>query len=150
MTTIDALGPVPPARPAARTAAAAVGGFAPRVESEPAADSASDVATPTPVALDSLLWLQQVDPPVERDHAARRHGQALVAALGRLQRALLSGSTDNVLEELRALAGGVPQAADPELAAAIDHVVLRARIELARRGVPPEVDPALQGFIAMP
>jgi hypothetical protein len=84
--------------------------------------------------LDSLLALQQVDEPTEHDRVARRHGQALLAALGRLQRLLLEdGDQAAVLEQIRTLAEATPTAADPELAAALDLVVLRARIELARR-----------------
>ena len=84
---------------------------------------------------DSLLTLQQVDEPTERDRAARRRGQALLGALGRLQLLLLvEGDPVPTLAQLRSLAEGAPAAADPALAAAIDQVVLRARIELARRG----------------
>jgi hypothetical protein len=87
------------------------------------------------VSLDSLLTLQQVDEPTERDRAARRRGQALLGALGRLQLLLLvEGDPVPTLAQLRSLAEGAPAAADPALAAAIDQVVLRARIELARRG----------------
>ena len=94
-----------------------------------------ELAEAAPVALDSLLALQQVDEPTERDRAARRHGQALLGALGWLQRALLDdGDQAAVLGRIRRLAEVIPAAADAGLAAAVDMVVLRARIELARRG----------------
>jgi hypothetical protein len=93
------------------------------------------VAAQAPVALDALLALQQVDEPNERNRAARRHGQALLGALGRLQRLLLEdGDPAGALEQLHTLADTISAAADPGLAAAVDQVVLRARIEMARRG----------------
>jgi hypothetical protein len=89
--------------------------------------------------LESLLALQQVDEAVERDRAARRHGRTLLGALGRLQHLLLAAdgaalAQPAVLAELRSLAGSLPAAADPGLAASLDLVVLRARIELIRHG----------------
>jgi hypothetical protein len=51
-----------------------------------------------------------------------------------LQRALLAGSDDMVaLRHLAELADAVPQATDRRLAAMISAIVLRARVELARR-----------------
>ncbi|MGA3403095.1 MAG: flagellar assembly protein FliX [Acetobacteraceae bacterium] len=136
MTVIDRVGPLPPARPGARAATTGATGFLPPAEPGPDAGRATEVAASAPVALDSLLALQQVDEPTERDRAARRHGQALLGALGRLQRLLLleDGDQRAALQQLHALVDTMPAAADPGLAAAIDLVVLRARIELARRG----------------
>ncbi len=136
MTVIDRVGPLPQARPGVRAAAAAAAGFLPPAAPGADAARATGVATSAPVSLDSLLALQQVDEPTERDRAARRHGHALLLALGRLQRLLLEdGDPADALEPLRALAEATPAAAaDPGLAAAVDMVVLRARIELARRG----------------
>jgi hypothetical protein len=87
----------------------------------------------TPAAC--MLSLQEVDSESPRDRAARRHGRALLAALVRLQHALLGASDDEAaLQEISALAAGVPDASDPSVTAALHAVVLRARIELARRG----------------
>ena len=136
MTVIDRVGPTAPGRPAARAGTGAATVFRPPAEPGPDAACAAEVAMPAPVGLDALLALQQVDEPTERDRAARRHGQALLGALGRLQRLLLEdGDQAAALGQIRALADATPAAADPELAAAVDLVVLRARIELARRGV---------------
>jgi hypothetical protein len=135
MTLIDRVGPLPPVRPGGRVGA--VGSSVFPLPADPAADAArtAGVATAAAVSLDSLLTLQQVDEPTERDRAARRRGQALLGALGRLQLLLLvEGDPVPTLAQLRSLAEGAPAAADPALAAAIDQVVLRARIELARRG----------------
>jgi Class II flagellar assembly regulator len=135
MTGIERVGRLPPSTQAARAGSGGAGRFPPPVESGPDAGPAGAVATSAPVALDSLLALQQVDEPTERDRSARRHGQALLMALGRLQRLLLEdGDQADALAQISALAEAMPAAADPGLAAAIDMVVLRARIELARRG----------------
>jgi hypothetical protein len=136
MTVIDRVGPLSPSRPAARAGLGGSGGFLMPAESGVDTAGAAGVATPEPVALGLLLALQQVDEPTERDRAARRHGQALLGALGRLQRLLLEehGDPTATLEQIRALAEAMPVAADAGLAAAVDMVVLRAQIELARRG----------------
>jgi len=139
MTAIDRVGAQPPSRPALRPVGTAGGtAFPSPAESAPEAARAAAAGAPAPVALESLLALQQVDGAPERDRAAHRRGQALLAALGRLQRVLLGdGDADSVLHEINGLSKDVPVAADPGLAAAVDHVVLRARIELARRGTAP-------------
>ena len=132
---IDRVGPRVPGQPAMRSGTASAGSFPP--PAEPGLDTArtAQVATSAPVVLESLLSLQQVEGPTERDHSARRRGQALLGALARLQRRLLEDADPTAtLEEIRGLADAVPLAADAGLAAAVDLVVLRARIELARRG----------------
>ncbi len=135
MTMIDGVGPLTPGRPGVRAGARGATGFLPLAAPDQDVGSPVGVVAPAPVALDSLLALQQVDEPAERDRAARRHGQALLGALGRLQRALLDdGDQAAVLGQIRRLAEAIPAAADAGLAATVDMVVLRARIELARRG----------------
>ena len=135
MTVIDRVGPPTPGRPGARAGTGAPAGFLPPAEPGAGVAGPAGLAGSVPVTLDSLLALQQVDEPTEHDRAARRHGQALLVALGRLQRLLLEdGDQVAALEQIRTLADATPAAADPGLAAALDLVVLRARIELARRG----------------
>jgi Class II flagellar assembly regulator len=133
MTGIDRVGPAPSSASTVRAArAGAVFSMPGAAETDamPAAVSAA-----APMALESLLALQQVDQATERDRAARRRGQALLVALGRVQLGLLGGGDPAAtLAELRTLAADVPPASDSGLAAALAHVVLRARIELARRG----------------
>ena len=135
MSGVDRVGLQPLARLGARTAGSSgAAGFTPPAEQ--LVDAARSPATAAPVALESLLALQQVDGAPARDREAYRRGQALLAALGRLQRRLLAdGGTQVALQDIQALADDVPAAADPVLAAAVDQVVLRARIELARAGV---------------
>ena len=86
------------------------------------------------VGLDSLLMLQAIDDSMERDHGARKRGAAMVAALTDLQRALLASEDPaTTLNSLSDLAAEVPEAADPGLADILRAVVLRARLEVARR-----------------
>lgn len=67
------------------------------------------------------------------DETAHRHADALLGALDRLQIMLLDGPADDVaLERLVVLAEGA-RAEDPRLAAIMAAVLLRARVELARR-----------------
>ncbi|HUN40256.1 MAG TPA: flagellar assembly protein FliX [Acetobacteraceae bacterium] len=134
MTAIDRVGAQPPSRLGTRPAGT-TGGAAFLPPSEPAPEGArsTGAGAAAPVALESLLALQQVEGAPERDRAAHRRGQVLLAALARLQRVLLGdGDAASVLNEISELSKDVPIAADPGLAAAVDHVVLRARIELAR------------------
>ena len=70
-----------------------------------------------------------------RDRAARERGTAMIAALTDLQRAMLTEEDPALaLRSLSALAVDGPLADDPELAAVLRAVVLRSRVEVARRG----------------
>ena len=71
-----------------------------------------------------------------REREARRRGQGLLAALAALQRDLLSGGDGS--EALQRLADLTATAADPDdrqLGAILNAITLRARVELARRGM---------------
>jgi hypothetical protein len=134
MSGIERVGPVAAGRPGVRVSAGGTAGFLPLTDTGVDGARSAGVAASVPVALDSLLALQQVDEPTERDRAAHRRGQALLGALGRFQRLLLEdGDPTAALEQIRSLAEAMPAAADPGLAVAVDLIVLRARIELARR-----------------
>ena len=86
------------------------------------------------IGLESLLALQSVDEALERDRAARKRGTAMVAALTDLQRALLAEEDPALaLRSLSELAVDGPLGDDPELAAILRAVVLRSRVEVARR-----------------
>ncbi len=86
------------------------------------------------IGLESMLALQAVDEPAERDRAAHKHGTAMIAALTRLQRAMLAEEDPALLlNALHELAGDAPLASDPELGAIVRAVVLRSRVEIARR-----------------
>jgi hypothetical protein len=81
-----------------------------------------------------MLSLQEFGSETVEDREARRRGHDMLAALAELQRALLSnGGDEQTLERLAELADAVPRATDPGLAATISAIVLRVRLELARR-----------------
>ena len=94
----------------------------------------SRMTTVSGIGLESMLALQAVDEAAERDRAAHKRGTAMVAALSRLQRAMLAGEDPSlVLNALNDLSADGPVAGDPGLAAVLRAVVLRSRVELARR-----------------
>ena len=132
MTSIEGLGTIRLAA-AMRPRPAAGAGF--RVPEDRVQADAAEATAPADGVAVSLLALQEAPgEPAVRDRAARRHGQAILAALAALQRAMLDGSDpQDVRAGLRALADHVPEAAAPELAAVLSAIALRARIELARR-----------------
>jgi hypothetical protein len=119
-----------PIRDADKTA---VGGFTVNdgVEAPP---QNSGVASAGALGLETMLSLQAIRPPPERDREARRRGAAMLAALTVLQRAILTGS--DTVEALRALndaATGDQTVDDPALGEILRAVVLRTRVEIARR-----------------
>jgi hypothetical protein len=121
---------------------------APRVASRPAAKSGFFVppeaagpgqveaaAAPAATSLGSMLALQEADVETVEDREARKHGHDMLAALAELQRALLGGGGGDgvALQRLGDLAASVRHATDPRLAAMVSAIVLRVRVELARR-----------------
>jgi len=134
MTVIRGVGAVPPAGAGPRRAGAAPGAF--RMLAEARGRGAGAVAEPAEVGLAGMLALQEVQGEAVGDRAAQRRGQDLLAELVALQRALLGEDpADLPLARLVLLAAEVPEAADPALRAAVAAIVLRARIELARREI---------------
>ena len=137
--TIPAIGPAPLAISAApRSAAAAFGMPAPAAPGG-GAPGGGPAAAASASSLDAILALQEEQTAERvipaRDREARRRGQGLLTALAALQHALLDGGNgDAALRQLAALADGVP-AATPQLEAVVRALSLRARIELARRGL---------------
>lgn len=92
------------------------------------------LATVAGIGLESMLALQAVDEAAERDRAAHKRGTAMIAALTRLQRAILAEEDPSLaLDALRELTGDGPLANDPALGAIVRAVELRCRVELARR-----------------
>ena len=89
------------------------------------------------IGLESMLALQAVDEAAERDRAAHKRGTAMIAALTRLQRAMLAEEEPALaLSALHELAGDGPLASDPDLAAIVRAVVLRSRSKCAPRTRP--------------
>jgi hypothetical protein len=82
-----------------------------------------------------LLAVQELGPASERDARAFRRGEEMLQELKALQLELLEGRADpGRLEQLSRLTEG-EKPADPILAEALEAVVLRARLELAKRGI---------------
>lgn len=130
---------------AARTGDVASSGAVFRVPAETAGAVGAASATSPARGLDALLALQETataaQDPATRDREARRHGRDLLEELAALQKALLSGEDgagagSRALGRLVALLRSMPAAADPGLDGVLRSVGLRARLELARRGLP--------------
>ena len=97
--------------------------------------AATGASTGAVMGLESMLALQSINEAIDRDRAARERGTAMIAALTDLQRAMLTEEDPALaLRSLSALAVDGPLADDPELAAVLRAVVLRSRVEVARRG----------------
>jgi hypothetical protein len=112
----------------------AAGAFRVAAESDSGmAEAASQLADTTPVSLGVMLAAEALDRDAVRDRAARRHGLVVLAGLTALQRAMPEGGDTAVsLERLAALLADMPRAVEPRLAALLDTIVLRVRVELAR------------------
>ena len=112
-------------------------GFALNPSGGGAATETSATGTAAPVGL-GLLALQEGGQEggdrAARDQAAWRRAESILQELQSLQRDLLHDTPDmNRLERLAALETG-EAGADPFLRDAVAAIVLRARVELARRG----------------
>ena len=81
-----------------------------------------------------MLALQAVDEAVERNRAAHKRGSAILRALTHLQRTMLGADDQSAaLRAMTELTSDTPIADDPGLAAIVRAVVLRSRVEIARR-----------------
>lgn len=82
-----------------------------------------------------LLTVQELAPAGERNARAFRRGEDMLKELKALQLELLEGRADPArLQQLARLTEG-EKPADPDLAEAVEAIALRARLELARRGI---------------
>ena len=124
MTIVTGLGAVGTIRAAPRRVGLA--GF--MVPSE----AAEGVVTAQAVSMPSLLALQEAGQEAVRDREARRHGEAMLDALGELQRALLGGAPAEGIAALAGLLRRAPVPADPRLAAIQRALLVRAAVEVAR------------------
>jgi hypothetical protein len=135
---IDGLGGVGAARGARRGGPIqGHSGFTLPADSDTASAQTAAADGPSPVQLDAMLTLQEMDPTTERERVARRHAQSMLAVLAALQTALLNGEAGDdpaTLNRLASLLASMPATADPALAGLLAAVRLRTRIELARRG----------------
>jgi hypothetical protein len=104
-----------------------------------AADSArssATVAVSSMSGLEALLSLQEAEDPVERKKRAIKRGHSLLDSLDQLKAALLAGtvpasSLQSIIESLR----NRSPSHDPLLDEILEHIELRAEVELAKLGV---------------
>lgn len=99
--------------------------------------AAASAAAPA-AGIEALLALQAaVDPALRRKKLVRR-ASALLDTLEQIKTDLLIGRLgEGRLNQLMALIGQARDRDDPELDALIDDIELRARVELAKRGIYP-------------
>jgi hypothetical protein len=143
MASISGIGNEGPTQPARVRPRAGAPGWIDAAGAETAAgNSAPAGRTAPPLALDSLLALQesagQPDPrEPEADRRARSHGRRMLGALSHLQRLVLGGQDPSpALQHLLDLADtALPEASDPTLVSALGAIQLRVKVELARRGM---------------
>ncbi|MBO6673983.1 MAG: flagellar assembly protein FliX [Rhizobiales bacterium] len=87
-------------------------------------------------SLDAILALQSVDNAEDRERRAVRHGHDLLDQLEALRADLLAGQiSPQRVGALLSLIRAKQAAEDPKLAALIDDIALRARVELAKLGI---------------
>jgi len=132
MTAIEGIGWQPATRVTVAPRPKARGFAVP--EALPDSSQAQETAGTEAASLSSVLTLQEQGTEAVADREARQHGRSMLTELAALQRALLAGTNDaSALERLAELAAAVPQAADSHLAAMVSAILLRVRVELARR-----------------
>ncbi len=102
------------------------------------AESRAATALAPPTSLDALLALQAVEDPLLKKKKLVRRGTQLLDTLEDMKADLLSGRvSESRLNQLMAVLGQVREKADPRLDALLDDIELRARVELAKRGLYP-------------
>jgi hypothetical protein len=95
-------------------------------------------AVAAPATIDALLALQAVEDPLLRKRKAARRGKQLLDTLDGLTADLLAGRlSDGRLNQLMAVMSQVREKTEPGLDALLDDIELRARVELAKRGLYP-------------
>ena len=125
---------------AARSSARAAGeGAAFHVDEGGTSARAAATSAAAPAAgIDALLALQAVADPLSGKKKQLRRGRSLLDTLDALKADLLTGhGTDSHLNQLMALIGQAREHTEPGLDALLDDIELRARVELAKRGIFP-------------
>jgi hypothetical protein len=89
-------------------------------------------------AIDALLAMQAVEDPTQGRKKILRRGRSLLDTLDALKTDLLLGrASDGRLNQLMAVIGQARESTDPGLDGLLDDIELRARVELAKRGLFP-------------
>lgn len=103
-----------------------------------AAESRPATAIAPATSLDALLALQAVEDPLLKKKKLVRRGAQLLDTLEDMKADLLTGRvSESRLNQLMAVLGQARDKADPRLDALLDDIELRARVELAKRGLFP-------------
>jgi len=131
---IDRVGPG--GTPAAPRKGAKVTGFSQLLETPDPADAApageaAPAEAPVTAHVGGLMTYEEARDRVVADRQARRHGRAMLQALGAMQLSLLDGD-DAAVQALADLAAQVPEADDPVLRLILQEIGVRAAVELAR------------------
>ncbi len=83
-----------------------------------------------------MLAVQEEASETPQDRRARKRGLDLLRALSRLQLDFVAGGDEaGSLRMLADLASDLPEASAPQIGAALRSITVRARVELARRGL---------------
>ena len=105
-------------------------GAAPRAAAAGGANAAAGIG--------ALLALQSVEDPLLKKKKLVRRGRLLLDALDAIKADLLAGQvSESHLNQITALIGQAREEGDPALVALLDDIELRARVELAKRGLFP-------------
>ena len=89
-------------------------------------------------SIEAMLALQAAEDPLAGRRKQVRRGRSVLDALDALKVDLLSGRlSDGHLNQLMALIGQARERSDPGLDMLLDDIELRARVELAKRGLFP-------------
>lgn len=108
------------------------------VSSGSAPRAAATAAPSAPAAIDVLLALQAVGDERQDRRRQVRRGRSLLDALDAVKADLLIGRIgEGHLNQLLALLSQARERTDPGLDGLLDDIELRARVELAKRGVFP-------------
>lgn len=103
-----------------------------------AAESRPATAIAPATSLDALLALQAVEDPLLKKKKLVRRGTQLLDTLEEMKADLLAGHvSESRLNQLMAVLGQARDRADPRLDSLLDDIELRARVELAKRGLFP-------------
>jgi len=102
----------------------------------PESRPATSIAPAT--SLDAMLALQQVEDPLLKKKKLVRRGVQLLDTLEDMKTDLLTGRvSEGRLNQLMAVLSQARDNADPRLDSLLDDIELRARVELAKRGLYP-------------
>ena len=100
------------------------------------AEARNSSGVSAPSSIGALLALQSVEDPLFKRRKLVRRGTQLIDALEDMRADLLVGRlSEGRLNRLMALLGQAREQSEPGLDALLDDIELRARVELAKRGV---------------